>query len=114
MTYSAEDIRSLQTMWEQFKHRVETTENDLHAPPALWEAMSTLTAKHLHGLGLLPEDEDTFKRITAMSELMWFFGNFCGERGLLRANLTPCECSVVTDQQINDFLDGANFGKEGA
>lgn len=113
-TYNVEDIRALQNLWNRFKHRVEVTVNDLHAPPALWEVMSQLTAQHLQGLGLLPEDEDTFKRITAMSEVIWFFGNFCAENGLLRSNLDPCKCSEVTDEQIKDFFDGVNFGKEGS
>lgn len=114
MTYNSDDVKALQNMWDRFRHKVEVTTEDLHAPPALWEVVSDLTAAHLKNLGLCPEDDDTFKRVVAMSELIWFFGNFCAENGLLRSNLVPCKCSEVTDQQINDFLDGVNFGKEGS
>jgi hypothetical protein len=108
------DIQNLQAMWDRFKDHVEHTKEDLHAPPALWEALSELTAVHLKNLGLIPDDDDTFKRIVAMTELMWFFGNYAGQNGLFRSNLEPCRCSEVTDQQIKDFFDGVNFGKEGS
>ena len=107
------EVGQLQTMWNRFIDHIQNDPNiAMHAPPALAECISSLSAHHMGALNLNPKDEDTFNRISYLNEMFFYFGQFAHQNGLYRSNLTPCDCGTVDDDSIKAFFEGVAFTKE--
>jgi hypothetical protein len=117
-SHTHEEVGRLANMWVRFlKERSDSPNMDWHTPESMFEALQNVAERVLpkHDYKAFPEDDDEFQNnwmaIINFGDLMFHWGQYAHANGLLRANLTPCGCSVVTDEQIKDFFDGVDFSK---
>lgn len=114
-----QDLHSLQTLWNIFAQ--EQLDSSVGHGPHPLPAMNLFSTVLINN-GFLEnpaimerisfEDEDAFddwvttvvQSLCMFSDAMFRFAQYCYAHGVLHANMTPCTCSTVTDEDITDLL----------
>lgn len=116
--HTAEELRQLHNVWLRFiDDQGNGQESDWHMPPAMAEAMQGTAQAYLKQQDFVadPKDDNDFQHnwdiIVRYGDYMFNFGQYAYANGLLRANMTPCTCIHVSDDQIESFFDGIDFSK---
>lgn len=108
------DVEQLHHMWCVFKHQMEDMDIvETHLPPALDAVMRIILRNVCEELDVVIPGK-VFKLLSYHAGLMFQFGQLAERNGLLWQNMEQCPCAkdLFTDESINAFLDGVNFGKE--
>jgi hypothetical protein len=117
-----EDVTKLGMFWNiRQDEAMNASEGDFHHPP---HALSFFT--HTIALGECYNNEFTpaFETremaeafgewyqtmLTAYGAAMFEFGQFCYKNGVLVANMDPCDCLAVSDEDIEQLIKGEHEG----
>ena len=89
-----------------------------HPPPALMSIYEAILTTHnplqvvsAVSMGMTPDGltfgealTEALGQIIAYGDTMFRFAQFCTTRGLLHANLVPCNCNTVSDEELRKWL----------
>lgn len=101
-----EDLNKLHTAWKIYlKNRFDGREDGVHLPPALIAACGGIFDDMTEELSLFTTDA-TLRIIATFGATMFAFGQNAITNGVLAANMDPCKCGEITDDDITNLLNG--------
>lgn len=110
-----QEVQNLTLLMCAYEEHVKDSPNtNLHPAPALGRVLmnqvsailgTTLTSEMIEEM---PDDlgELLVTRLSIFATNVFAFAQWCVGQGMLAANLTPCSCGQVSDEEIQVFING--------
>lgn len=112
------EVSDVELLWHRFLAEQANGPNaDWHPPIAMQAIAQGIAQEYMKAqeYTAFPEDqdewEDNWQAILRFGDVMFHMGQYAYANGVLRANMTPCQCTQLSDDQIKSFFDGVEFGK---
>lgn len=108
-----EDYSKLMTMWNAavMESQEGPRPDAIHPPPGFIvfaRALHTQTPFFMNTFGSLPMEMGSIieQGMISYGHALFRFAQYCAAHGVLLANLSPCKCGSVDDDELKNWLEG--------